>query len=291
MTVAFQGERGAYSEAAARLLVPDASPTGFITSARVFDAVAGGKAARGVVPVENSMSGSLGEVLDLLLAHAGTGVSVVGEHWLRIDQSLLALPGTPLDEITQVRSHPQALLQASDFLDAHLPRALRVPTLDTAGAARQIASEALEGVAALASSAAAELYGLEVVAKGIEGERSSFTRFFLLAPAGTRVDGADKSTLVVTPSEQAPNALFRALTTFVGRRLALYRIEPRPREGRPATYHYLVDIEGAYSTDVELLRFVAHLGEGVGESHRVAACVRSRDEFLGACLAVVMLRT
>jgi prephenate dehydratase len=244
MTVAFQGERGAYSELAARLLLPDAAPTGLITFGQVFDAVASGKVSRGVVPLENSRSGSLTEVVDLLIERAGADVTVVAEHWLRMDQNLLALPGTRLEDVTQVRSHAQAFLQSAEFLKTHLPTALRVPTSDTAGAARQIASEQLDGVAALASSAAAELYGLEVIAAGAEGERSSFTRFLLLAPAGTRADNANRSTLVIAPSEQAPNALFRALTTFVGRRLTLYRVEPRPRDGRPGRYTYLVDIEG-----------------------------------------------
>lgn len=248
MTVAYQGERGAYSEAAARLFLPDASPTGLPTAERVFEAVAEGRVARGVVPVENSRSGSLGEVLDLLIAHAG-GVAVVGERWMRIEQALMALPGTRLEQVTQVRSHAQALLQASRFLDEHLPRALRVPTLDTAGAARQIAAEQLGGVAAVASVAAAELYGLAIIARDLEPERSSHTRFFLLGPAGSRASGADKSTLILAPSKQAPNALFRALTTFVGRRLALHRVEPRPRDGRPAHYFYVVDVEGDAHAD------------------------------------------
>jgi prephenate dehydratase len=244
MKITFQGEPGAFSEAAARTLFPDGHPAGLRTFRQVFESVASGEAARGVVPVENTVAGAVPEVMDLLAEFAERELLTVhAEHWLRVEQALLALPGTALGDIAEVRSHPQALTQAAAFLDERAPAASRVPAADTAGAAREIAQSKLEGVAAVASRTAAELYGLEVVAENVETDRRNYTRFFALARRGTKPGRADRATLVLTPSLQAPNALFRALTAFVGRRLALHRIDARPRLGRPGEYHYFADVE------------------------------------------------
>lgn len=245
MTAVYQGEPGAFSEAAAEALLPGAAHRGLPTFQRVFEAVASGEAQRGIVPVENSVFGSVPEVLDLLAEYVERhGIAMIAERWHRVEQALLGLAGTALEDVREVRSHPQALGQAAAFLQEQVPNAARVSTVDTAGAARQVAADRLHGVAAVASRRAAELYGLEVLAEHVEADRRNYTRFALLAPGGTAASSAERTSLVLTPSTQSPNALFRALTAFVGRRLALYRVEPRPRLGRPGHYHYHIDVEG-----------------------------------------------
>jgi prephenate dehydratase len=180
MTIAFQGEPGAYSEAAARSFLPDARTSGLPTFQRVFDAVAAGEAGRGVVPTESSVGGSIAAVLDGLLEHGG--LRIVGERWDRVEHALLAVEGTALGDVHTVRSHPQALAQCAGSLRELLPEADLVEASDTAGAARQVARDKLEGVAAIASVRAAELYGLAVLAENVESERANVTRFVLIAP-------------------------------------------------------------------------------------------------------------
>ena len=249
MTIVFQGEPGAYSETAAQSFVPNARTTGRPTFRRVFEAVAAGEAERGVVPVENSVGGSITAVLDGLLDYAG--VRVIGERWERIEHALLALEGTALGDVREVRSHPQALAQCAASLRRRLPQAELVETFDTAGAARQIAQDKLAGVAAVASARAAELYGLAVLAENVESERANVTRFLLIAPADVTPErgGGMKTTLALTPRPSVPNALFRSLTAFVGRRLRVWKVEPRPLAGKPGAYRYLVDVEGDAEAD------------------------------------------
>jgi prephenate dehydratase len=249
MTIAFQGEPGAYSEAVAHSFDPDARTTGVPTFRRVFEAVASGDAERGVVPTENSVAGSIAPVLDGLLEF--DGLRVVGERWVRIRHALLALEGTKLEDVREVRSHPQALAQCEASLGEMLPQADLVEAFDTAGAARQVAQEKLKGVAAIASAHAADLYGLVVLAEHIESERANVTRFLMIGPEDAEAEQAEsmKTTLALTPRTGVPNALFRSLTAFVGRRLRVWKVEPRPRIGAPAAYRYLVDVEGNAATD------------------------------------------
>lgn len=249
MTIAFQGDPGAYSDAAARSFDAGARTTGVPTFRRVFEAVASGEVERGVVPTENSVAGSIAAVLDGLLEF--DGLRVVGERWMRIEHALLALEGTTLEDVREVRSHPQALAQCRASLRERLPQADLVEAFDTAGAARQIAQEKQKGVAAIASAHAAELYGLAVLAENVESERANVTRFLLIAPRGAEAGKAEamKTTLALTPRVGVPNALFRSLTAFVGRRLRVWKVEPRPLVGTPGAYRYLVDVEGDAGAD------------------------------------------
>lgn len=247
--VVYQGEPGAYSEAAAHVLLPDARPRGLPTFGEVFEAVASGAAERGVVPVENSIGGSVGEVVDGLFDTVG--VQVVTEHWAPVAHALLASEGTALADVREIRSHPQALRQCAAALQALVPEARLVAAFDTAGAARQIAAAKPPGVAAIASVASAERYGLAVLAEHVESDAANVTRFLLLAPDGTTPtrSAAMKTTLVLAPKVEVPNALFRSLTAFVGRRLAVHRIESRPRLGQPGVYRYLLDVDGDASAE------------------------------------------
>lgn len=246
MTVAYQGEPGAFSEAAAADLFRGAVARGLPTFHAVFEAVASGEARRGVVPVENCIHGSVPEVLDALDAFAQKqSVTVLRDHWHPVELMLMAGKGTSLDTVREVRSHTQALGQSGAWLDEHRPEAVRIATPDTAGAARFLAEHPSPGIAVIAGRHAAERYGLDVIAEHLEGSIRNHTRFLVLAPASVEPEGANRTLLVMTPSEASPNALFRALTTFVGRRLGVSRIEPRPVRGVPGRRHYHVEVEGA----------------------------------------------
>src|SRR6266545_2003896 len=160
--VAYQGEVGAYSEEGALALFPDTEHQPFPSIRTVFEAVEVGLVPFGLVPMDNSQAGSINETYDLFLRH---GLHLVGETIVRVDHCLVALPGTEIDGIAEVRSHPQAVAQCEEFLHA-LGASVRAD-YNTAGAAKRIADERLEGVAAIASRRAAELYGLAVLAEAI----------------------------------------------------------------------------------------------------------------------------
>jgi prephenate dehydratase/chorismate mutase/prephenate dehydratase len=176
MKAGYQGEPGAFSEQAVRTLLPDGEPVPHRTFVSVFEAVVSGDLRYGVVPIENSQAGSINDTYDLLAHHH---LWIAGEVAVRVDQALLALPGTRLEDVRRVVSHPQALAQSAEFLaslDAEV-----VPDYDTAGAARRIAEQHLTGEAAVASERAAELYGLEVLARRIQTHHENHTRFVAVA--------------------------------------------------------------------------------------------------------------
>ncbi|MDQ7841285.1 MAG: prephenate dehydratase [bacterium] len=237
MRVAFQGERGAYSEAAAIAHFGPLEPLPCRTLAAVFDAVERGTAVRGMVPVENSQAGSINDTYDLLVRHP---LHIVGEHNQRIEHCLLALPGETLDSIRTVLSHPQALAQC----DAFLARGgwETVATYDTAGSAQLVAVDRRTGVAAIAGRHAAEIYGLEVLAEGIETSPLNYTRFLALSLTPTPPVGRAK-TSVVFSTANVPGALYRALGAFAERGINLTKLESRPRRDRPWEYLFYVDIE------------------------------------------------
>ncbi|MEM6782793.1 MAG: prephenate dehydratase domain-containing protein [Bacteroidota bacterium] len=185
--VAFQGEIGAFSEEAVRAFFgPDVEPVARPSFRAVFEAVKAGTVDQGLVPIENARFGSVHVNYDLLREFA---LPIVGEVHLRIRHHLMARPGTALADVRRVRSHPQALGQCDAWLRAHLPAAKPVADYDTAGAARRLADpehggEALAGEAAIASAAAAEEYGLTVLAAGIEGDENNVTRFLAIERRG-----------------------------------------------------------------------------------------------------------
>lgn len=235
--VAFQGERGAYSEAAAVAHFGPLEPLPCRTLAAVFDAVERGAAGRGMVPVENSQAGSINDTYDLLVRRAP---HIVGEHNQRIEHCLLALPDETLDSIRTVISHPQALAQC----DAYLARGgwETVATYDTAGSAQLVAVDRRSGVAAIASRHAAEIYRLKVLAEGIESSPVNFTRFLALSLAPAPPTDRAK-TSVVFSTANVPGALYRALGAFAERGINMTKLESRPRRDRPWEYLFYVDIE------------------------------------------------
>jgi prephenate dehydratase len=237
MRVAFQGERGAYSEAAALAHFGTIEPAPRRALADVFDAVERGEAERGMVPVENSQAGSINETYDLLARRA---LHIVGERNHRIEHCLLALPGETLQSIRTVRSHPQALAQCEAFL--HRQGWETTPTYDTAGSAKIVAAERLPGVAAIAGRHAAEIYGLIVLAEGIETSPVNYTRFLALAQAPAPPTDRAKTSIVFTTAN-VPGALYRALGAFATRGINLTKLESRPRRDRPWEYMFYVDFE------------------------------------------------
>lgn len=245
--VAFQGDRGAYSEEAARLAVPGRGdrvrPVPRPRFDAVFDAVAGGGADFGIVPIENSLAGSVRENYDLLLER---DLHVVGERYLAIHHCLMALPGTELSEVGLVLSHPQALAQCSRTLSELLPDAERRAEPDTAGSARRVREEAMDGAAAVASERAARTHDLRVLRHGIQDHPDNVTRFLLLGTEAAD-PGPDAKTSVVFSGENEPGLLYHCLGAFARRKIDLTKIESRPLTGRAWEYVFYLDFRGRAS--------------------------------------------
>lgn len=238
MRVAFQGERGAYSEEAAEGLYGEVEVVPCATLRDVFEAASAGRADRGVVPVENSQAGSINETYDLLLAHT---LFIVAELDLRIRHYLLALPGQTLGSIRQVYSHPQALAQCEEFLRKHNFEPM--PASDTAGSARIVASQNLHGVGAIAGHRAGEIYHLSILAEGIETNPFNYTKFLGLSRT-TAPRRSDAKTSVVFTTKNVPGALHRAMGAFASRSINLTKLESRPRREVPWEYVFYADFDG-----------------------------------------------
>ena len=240
INVAFQGERGAFSDEAVRSYFgQQAEPLPYRSFADVFRAVAAGKVDYGLVPVENSQAGSINDVYDLLRQH---DLFVVGEIGHPVDHCLLCLPGQQLSDITRVISHPQALAQCDVYL-----RELNVEivaTYDTAGSAKMVREENLRNVAAIAAAGAAELYELEILARTIQTVQDNYTRFIVLGrePAPRR-DGQAKTMLVMATTHQ-PGSLHKCLGVLAKHAINLLKLESRPSRQRLWEYVFYLDFEG-----------------------------------------------
>ncbi len=265
--VAFQGELGAFSHSAAMKLRGSKARTLPCPSFRdVFESVQSGKASSGVLPIENTLHGSIHENYDRFLEY---DFVISGETSIRIAHQLIALPGVSFRDLKRVYSHPVALNQCKRFFEKY-KRLEAVPYYDTAGSVKLLSETRLPDAAAIASEAAAQLYNGRILKRNIEDNRQNFTRFFLLTkqPAVRSAGGAWKTTLVfATPNE--PAALFRALACFALRGLNLTKIESRPLWGKPWEYLFYVDLQGSQDDDKvqkaianlrEMTRFIKLLG-------------------------------
>jgi prephenate dehydratase len=237
--VAFQGENGAYSqEAAYQFFGAEVDTLPCRTFEDIFLAVEEGRVDYGILPVENSAAGSINKAYDLLLEY---DLKIWGEVILRVCHCLLANPGTKLDDIREVHSHPQALAQCERYVASHEMEP--VPTYDTAGSAKELAAAPVAGVAVIASELAARIYGLEVLASGIEDFSFNYTRFFILGhqdpPRGER----NKTSLVFS-TRHVPGALHACLEEFAKLGINLTKLESRPRRTRPWHYVFYLDFEG-----------------------------------------------
>ena len=255
MTIAYQGEPGAFSEAAARRVDPDAPLIPCRSFDEVFDAVQEKRAAYGVLPIENSIGGSIHRNYDLLLERT---LPIVGEVELPVIHHLLALPGATLDGLRRVYSHPQGLAQCERFLRT-LANVEIIATYDTAGSAKMVADAGLKDAGAIASARAGDVFGLVSLAASVQDFDDNITRFLVVGgtPLPNRV--ADKTSIVFTlPNE--PGSLFKALSVFALRGISLTKLESRPIPGRPWEYRFYVDLAVARD-EVTCARALAHLGE------------------------------
>ncbi|MGO9307629.1 MAG: 3-deoxy-7-phosphoheptulonate synthase [Spirochaetia bacterium] len=245
VVVTFQGERGAFGEHAIRHWFAGevtAQPVADFRS--VFDWVLQGRAQFGMVPMENSLTGSIHENYDLLLQYPD--LRIVGEQKIRIVHNLIVLNGAGLADVRRVFSHPQALAQCARFLDTH-PDWERVAFYDTAGAVQHVAATGAKENAAIASEEAARVYGLTVLRQGLETNVQNYTRFFVIAreeravlpQAGTR--RPRKASLCFAVADQ-PGALFRALQVLAERGLNMQKLESRPIHGKPWEYLFYIDV-------------------------------------------------
>jgi prephenate dehydratase len=238
-TVAFQGERGAYSEEVIyQFLGSDAETLPCRRFEDIFTAVEAGTADYGTLPVENSTAGSINRAYDLLLDH---DLRVWGELILRVRHTLLAPPGTALADVQRVRSHPQALAQCVRYLSDHnwTPET----TYDTAGSARDLAANPEPGVAVIASRLAGQLYELDELAYGIEDAMYNYTRFFIVCDQDPPRAQRNKTSVVFATRHQ-PGALYECMGEFARRHINLTKLESRPRLNRPWQYTFYLDFEG-----------------------------------------------
>jgi prephenate dehydratase len=257
--IAFQGEAGAYSEAAAGKFAPGAKVLACPAFEDVFAAVEDGRATCGVLPIENSIGGTIHRNYDLLVQRE---LKIAGEVELPVIHSLLALPGTGLDQIRQIYSHPQALAQCDRFLRS-LAGVEVVATYDTAGSAKLISTRNLAGVAAIASERAAALFGLDVLKVGIQDFADNVTRFLIVtrpAAVSDLMSGRPSTkTTVVFTLPNTPGSLFKALSVFALRDIDVSKVESRPT-GRPWEYMFYLDINvGAH--EPRCSRALMHLAE------------------------------
>ena len=253
MKLAYQGEPGAYSEAAARTYAGSGVETlPCKTFDDVFAAVAEQRATHGVLPLENSIGGTIHRNYDLLVEH---DLHITGEIELDVVHCLQALPGTLLADVKVVYSHPQALAQCEKYLKG---LGVTVEAIyDTAGGAKLVAEQKLAGAAALASRRAAEVFGLNILQEAVQDYEFNITRFAIIG--GQPNPDANKTTIVFAlPS--TPGALFKALSVFALRDINLTKLESRPMRGRPWEYLFYVEIE-ARRDDLTCARAFTHLAE------------------------------
>ena len=238
-TVAFQGERGAYSESAVYQFFGSTIKVKPCRDFRdVFENVKNQEVQAGVVPVENSIEGSVNQNYDLFFDY---DLKVCGEEIVKIAHCLIANPGATLDSIKTVYSHPQALAQCRSFLE-HLKYEL-IPAYDTAGSVKLIKEQKILNAAAIASERAAEIYSMQILAKDIADNKENYTRFFVLSQQDSAPTGKDKTSIIFSAKHE-PGSLYHALGEFAKRKINLARIESRPTKKTLWEYNFYLDFEG-----------------------------------------------
>ncbi len=256
MKVAYQGEQGAYSEAALYGYFGDSVQAIPCENFElVFDMVDAGNCDAGMIPIENSVAGSIHRNYDLLLEHT---LFITAEYHLRVRHCLIANSGTTLKDIRKVISHPQALAQCRHFLEAH-PEYKVESVYDTAGSIKMIKELQDNATAGIASSRAAEVYGMSILATGIEDNPENYTRFLVIAKKPVKPSGETKTSIVFSFEDQ-PGALFKALSVFALRDINLAKIESRPLVGRLWEYYFYIDLIGSVG-DQKVAKALDHLGE------------------------------
>ncbi|MDR0842098.1 MAG: prephenate dehydratase [Acidobacteriota bacterium] len=254
--VAIQGELGSFShQASLRFFGAGIEPLHAGSFERSFEAVARKEADFAVIPIENSLAGSIHKNFDLLARHS---LEIVAETSLRIEHSLIACPGVSLRHVRRIYSHPVALEQCTKLL-GRMKGVERFPYYDTAGSVKFLSEQRLADAAAIASVKAAGIYGMNVLKSGIEDDPENYTRFLALARRGGHPAGGDK-TSVVFGLRNEPGILFKALSVFALRNIDLSKIESRPIRGTPWQYLFYLDL-GISANSPECRNALRHLRE------------------------------
>jgi len=234
--VAFQGEHGAYSEIAARKFFPDSNLVPMKLFQDIFDALYSNSIDCAVVPIENSIEGSVNEIYDLLL---DTGKKITGEIFLKINHCLITLPTNRT--ITRVFSHPQALAQCRNYINKR--NLDSVPAYDTAGSVRLIKEKKILDAGAIASKNAAEFYNMKILDENIEDRKNNYTRFLVLSDQETSPTKNDRTSMIFG-LKHTPGSLFSVIQEFNNSKINLTKIESRPTKEKPWEYNFYVDLEG-----------------------------------------------
>jgi prephenate dehydratase len=267
MKVAIQGELGAFSHEAAERMLSRCTIVPCARSVEVFDRVESGSVGAAVIPIENTLAGTVAEHADLMLTR---DVFIQAEYLLRIVHNVIAAPGVRLASLRRVLSHPVALDQCRDFFRRH-PKIEAVPFYDTAGSVKHVIAEKLQDAAGIAGKQAAREYSGKILQSGVEDDKRNFTRFFLIRKlgwAGGKKKGSDyhrliprgaNKTSIVFKVKNVPGALFKSLSVFALRDISLSKIESRPMRGRPWEYVFYVDF--LRGDDEPARNALRHLGE------------------------------
>jgi prephenate dehydratase len=279
LRAAFQGEPGAFSqEALEKLLGKHAQAIPCQRFEDVFLMLKEKRVSCAVIPIENTLAGSVHENYDHLLHF---DFQICGETNVRINHNLIAAPGVRFRDLRQVYSHPVALNQCLKFFAGH-PAIERVPFYDTAGSVKMIMQERRSDAAAIASAVAAEIYGAHILRRSLEDDRRNFTRFFLLsrpADAGRWLAAAGRARQwkisLVFSTRNIPGALFRAMSAFSLRDINLTKIESRPLRGKPWEYLFYLDLLGRVD-DPKVQNALGHLGE-LADFLRLLGCYPKGD--------------
>ncbi|MHA1606657.1 MAG: prephenate dehydratase [Candidatus Freyarchaeota archaeon] len=262
LKVAYLGPRGTFAEEAARTYFSEveAELIPVTTISGIISMVEKGHADMGVLPIENSVEGSVTTTLDLL---ARSNVKICGEVILPVNHSLIAKTKVDFNEITAVYSHPQAIAQCRGFLSKNLPHARLYETSSTAEAVKRVAVEDAHDVAAIGSPAAAELYGLIVLADGIQDEQTNETRFAVIGTDIMPFTGDDKTSIAIFLLQDRPGALCEVLEEFKVRNINLTRIESRPSKKTLGDYIFFIDLEG-HVNQLEVKEAIERIGAKAG---------------------------
>lgn len=237
--IAIQGEALSFHDIAAHHYFPNIKGRYYKPSFEgVFQSVSNGDADYGVCAIENSFAGSINQVYDLLLEYK---LSITGEVYEKIELCLIAHPNVLIEDITEVYSHPVALSQAKQYLDEHLDDAKRLEHDDTAGSVAFVRASNNTSAAAIANASAAEYYRMTVLARGIEANQNTFTRFVIITKDPHETAKENKASLVLTTSHE-PGALYSALAAFADNKLNLLKLQSRPIPSEPWRYMFYVDV-------------------------------------------------
>ncbi len=256
--IAFQGERGAFSEIASKKYFgDDISISPSVSFEEVFLKVKKGKVDFGIIPIENSLYGSVYESYDLLLNYS---LTIIGELRLQINHHLIASKNYKLSEIKKVYSHPQALGQCSHFLKSKLKNAEVVPSYDTAGAALISLKDNGKPSAAIASKEAADIYNFKVLKSNVQNNKENFTRFLVVSKKRNESKVENPKTSICFELKSIPGALFKALSVFALRDIDLLKIESRPIPHKPFQYVFYTDLLGSLE-DEKINLAIKHLSE------------------------------